>query len=119
MAEDIEGQIREGEELDAEREGRRRLALAQVRQYPDPVLRLRAREVTEFDEALSSLVDRMGRLMGDARGVGLAAPQIGLTQRVLVYRIDEENPLMALINPTIVESSADTETGDEGCLSLG
>ena len=119
MAEDIEGQVRENEELDAEREGRRRLALAQVRQYPDPVLRLRARDVTEFDDALSSLVDRMGRLMSDARGVGLAAPQIGLTQRVLVYRIDEERPLMALVNPTIVESSKDTETGDEGCLSLG
>src|SRR6187399_872276 len=119
MAEDIEGQVREDEELDAEREGRRRLALAQVRQYPDPVLRLRARDVTEFDDALGSLVDRMGRLMGDARGVGLAAPQIGLTQRVLVYRIDEESPLTALVNPAIVESSKDKETGDEGCLSLG
>src|SRR3954468_12393124 len=119
MAEDIEGQIREGEELDAEREGRRRLALAQVRQYPDPVLRLRARDVTEFDDALGSLVDRMGRLMGDARGVGLAAPQIGLSQRVLVYRIDEESPLVALVNPSIVDSSSEVEAGDEGCLSLG
>ena len=119
MAEDIEGQVRENEELDAEREGRRRLALAQVRQYPDPVLRLRAREVTEFDDALVSLVDRMGRLMSDARGVGLAAPQIGLTQRLLVYRIDEESPLVALVNPTIVETSEEVETGDEGCLSLG
>jgi peptide deformylase len=119
MAEDIEGQVRENEELDAEREGRRHLALAQVRQYPDPVLRLRARDVTEFDDALNQLVDRMGRLMSDARGVGLAAPQIGLTQRVLVYRIDEESPLVALVNPEIVESSEERETGDEGCLSLG
>jgi peptide deformylase len=119
MAEEIEGQIREGEELDAEREGRRRLALAQVRQYPDPVLRLRAREVTEFDEALGTLVERMGRLMGDARGVGLAAPQIGLSQRLLVYRIDEESPLVALVNPEIVEASDEKESGDEGCLSLG
>jgi peptide deformylase len=119
MAEDIEGQVRENEELDSEREGRRRLALAQVRQYPDPVLRLRAREVAEFDDALASLVDRMGRLMADARGVGLAAPQIGLTQRLLVYRIDEESPLVALVNPGIIESSEEAETGDEGCLSLG
>ena len=62
------------------------IALAQVRQYPDPVLRMEAREVEEFDDALAALVERMGRLMEEARGVGLAAPQIGILQRVLVYQ---------------------------------
>ncbi|MBD0291116.1 MAG: hypothetical protein ICV74_07665, partial [Thermoleophilia bacterium] len=61
MAE-VEGEVREHEELDAEREARRRIALAQVRQYPDPVLRMQARDVEHFDAALAALVERMGRL---------------------------------------------------------
>jgi peptide deformylase len=116
---EIEGQIREGEQLDAEREARRQLALAQVRQYPDPVLRMRANEVSHFDEALTALVERMGRLMEDARGVGLAAPQIGILQRVLVYQTGEEEPLAALVNPKVVATGEDVESADEGCLSLG
>ncbi len=88
MAE-VEGQVRD-EKLDAEREARRQIALAQVRQYPDPVLRMAAKEVEEFDDALRGLVDRMGRLMQEARGVGLAATQIGILQRVLVYLPAEE-----------------------------
>jgi len=116
---EIEGQVREGEELDAEREARRRVALAQVRQYPDSVLRLRANEVREFDEPLADLVLRMGRLMQEARGVGLAAPQIGILQRVLVYQTAEDEEVNALVNPRIVESAGESETADEGCLSLG
>ena len=116
---EIEGQVREGEELDAEREARRRMALAQVRQYPDSVLRLRANEVSEFDEPLADLVLRMGRLMQEARGVGLAAPQIGILQRVLVYQTAEDEEVNALVNPRIVESAGESETADEGCLSLG
>jgi peptide deformylase len=115
---EIEGQVRD-EKLDPEREARRRLALAQVRQYPDPVLRMRANEVTEFDDALRALADRMTRLMQEARGVGLAAPQIGLLQRVLVYQTDEETPPVALVNPRIVEAADEREPADEGCLSLG
>lgn len=114
----VEGQVKQ-EQLDREREARRRIALTQVRQYPDPVLRLQANEVEEFDDALRSLVDRMGRLMRDANGVGLAATQIGVLQRVLVYQVADENPLVALVNPRIVESSEERETDEEGCLSLG
>jgi len=65
-----QGQVKT-DELDAQAEAKRRLALAQIRQYPDPVLRLEAQEVQEFDGDLAQLVERMGRLMTDARGVGL------------------------------------------------
>jgi peptide deformylase len=115
---EVEGQVRD-EKLDAERDARRRLALAQVRQYPDPVLRMPAREADRFDEALEALVERMGRLMLEARGVGLAAPQLGILQRVLVYQAEEDGPITALVNPRLVENSEERETADEGCLSLG
>ncbi|MBW3592326.1 MAG: peptide deformylase [Actinobacteria bacterium] len=93
--------------------------MAQVRQYPDPVLRMRAHEVEEFDEPLATLVERMGALMRDARGVGLAATQVGILQRVLVYQLAEDAPATALVNPRIVSMSDERETADEGCLSLG
>ena len=114
----VEGQIRQ-EELDAQREALRRVALAQVRQYPDAVLRMRANDVTEFDAALAALVERMGRLMRDASGVGLAANQIGVLQRVFVCQVGEDAPLVALVNPALVVSSEERETAEEGCLSLG
>ena len=88
---EVEGQVR-NEELDAEREARRRLALAQVRQYPDPVLRMKANDVEEIDDSVTGLVERMKGLMSEARGVGLAAPQLGILRRVLVYQAGEEEP---------------------------
>ena len=115
---EVEGEVRD-EQLDAEREARRQLALAQVRQYPDPVLRMRANEVEHFDEPLATLTERMGSLMQEARGVGLAATQIGILQRVFVYQGAEDAPVTALVNPRIVSMSDEQETGDEGCLSLG
>ncbi len=115
---EVEGQIRD-EQLDAEREARRQLALGQVRQYPDPVLRMKAKEVELFDEPLEALAERMGSLMQEARGVGLAAPQIGVLQRVLVYQTDEADPVRALVNPRVVSASDEVEAADEGCLSLG
>src|SRR4029077_19361535 len=66
------------EELSAEDEARRRLALAQIRQWPDPVLKLRAEEVEDFDEDLRRLVARMQALMADAHGIGLAGNQAGV-----------------------------------------
>jgi peptide deformylase len=114
---EVEGQIR-NEELDAEREARRRAALLLVRQYPDPVLRMKAHEVTDFDESVTSLAERMTMLMDEARGVGLAAPQLGVLRRVLVYRTADEEPAVALVNPRIVATGDETETADEGCLSL-
>ena len=61
----------------------------------------------------------MTRLMTEARGVGLAAPQLGILRRVLVYQTVEEDPITALVNPRIVANSEEREADDEGCLSLG
>jgi peptide deformylase len=115
---EVEGQVR-SEQLDAEREARRRTALAQIRQYPDPVLRMRANEVDEFDDSVASLVERMTALMQEARGVGLAAPQVGVLRRVLVYQASDEDPVVALVNPKLVATSDERESAEEGCLSLG
>jgi peptide deformylase len=112
----IEGQVRT-DELGPEREARRQLALAQIRQYPDPVLRMEARPVEEFDDDLRRLVERMRGLMLDANGVGLAATQIGVLRRLFVFsRGDDE--VAAVVNPALVRRGEETETDDEGCLSL-
>jgi peptide deformylase len=115
---EVEGEVR-SEQLDAEREARRRAALAQVRQYPDPVLRMQAREVEAMDESVAALVERMSRLMEEARGVGLAAPQLGILRRILVYQAAEEAPVSALVNPRLVSSTDERTVEEEGCLSLG
>ena len=115
---EVEGEVR-SEQLDAEREARRRAALAQVRQYPDPVLRMQAREVEALDESVAALVERMSRLMEEARGVGLAAPQLGILRRILVYQAAEEAPVSALVNPRLVSSTEERTVEEEGCLSLG
>jgi len=115
---EVEGQIR-NEELDAEREARRRAALSLVRQYPDPVLRMKANDVEDFDDSVTDLVERMTMLMDEARGVGLAAPQLGVLRRVLVYRTADDEPVTALVNPHIVSSRDESDNVEEGCLSLG
>jgi peptide deformylase len=115
---EVEGQVRVDEERDPEREARRRLALAQIRQYPDPSLRLRANEVEEFDESLRRLSERMVGLMHDANGVGLAATQIGMLQRLFVFQPREEDEARTIVNPEIVERGDETESDVEGCLSL-
>jgi peptide deformylase len=116
--EDEEAEEREERELDAEARARRQLALAQIRQYPDAVLRMRAREVERFDEDLARLAEKMGQLMHDARGVGLAATQVGVLQRLFVCQLADEEELTTVVNPEIVKRSRSTETADEGCLSL-
>jgi peptide deformylase len=103
---------------EAQAEALRRRALAQIRQYPDVALRMKAREVTEFDASLMQLVERMQLLMHDAQGVGLAATQLGMLSRVLVFQEDEENGTQAIVNPRLVDPSAEKETDEEGCLSL-
>ena len=115
MAE-IEGQVKE-EQLDPEREARRRLALAQIRQYPDAALRMPARPVEQFDDDLRRLVERMKLLMRDANGIGLAAPQVGVLQRLFVFQADEDD-VIALANPEIVETGEMMQVDDEGCLSI-
>jgi peptide deformylase len=105
-------------ELDPEVAARRSAALAQVRKFGDPVLKTRARPVDRFDEALRSEITRMGELMIDAIGVGLAATQVGVLHRVLVYRVQQQSPVLALVNPEIDWAGSETETMEEGCLSL-
>jgi peptide deformylase len=113
---DEHGEVRD-DKLDAQQAARRRLALAQIRQYPDPVLRMTARDVDVFDEDLVRLVERMKALMEDAHGVGLAATQVGVLQRLFVLKPDDAEA-RALVNPTVVGSSKETAVEDEGCLSL-
>src|SRR4051795_13758083 len=113
--EHIEGQVID-EQLDPEREARRRLALGQIRQYPDAALKMQARPVEEFDDEVRSLVRRMKLLMVDANGIGLAATQVGVLRRIFVFQRAEDE-VAAIVNPEIVERSEETETNDEGCLS--
>ena len=106
------------DQLDPEAEARRRLALGQIRQYPDAVLRMQAREVENFDGDLRRLAERMTQLMRDASGVGLAATQIGIIRRVFVFQTDPEADPLAVVNPVVVEQSDESVVDDEGCLSL-
>jgi peptide deformylase len=103
---------------EGEREFIRRQALAQIRQYPDVALRMRAREVTDFDEFLIQLVERLADLMHDAQGVGLAATQLGVLQRVFVFEPDDDEPLRAVVNPRLTIDDRETLVEEEGCLSL-
>jgi len=112
----FEGEVID-EELDPERDARRRLALAQIRQYPDAALRMEARQIEEFDDDLRSLVERMKLLMVDAAGIGLAATQVGVLRRVFVFQL-EEDEVVAVANPRILERSDETDVADEGCLSI-
>jgi peptide deformylase len=116
---DHEHEHEHDEEAAAEQEAevRRRFALAQIRQYGDVVLRMKANEVEEFDDDLRRLVERMAALMHDAQGVGLAATQVGVLRRVFVFEPDEDGP-RTIVNPVVVERSDETEPDDEGCLSL-
>jgi peptide deformylase len=108
----------EDEELDPEIAARRAAALAHVRKFGDPVLRTQARPVDRFDTALQDEVRRMGELMIDALGVGLAANQVGVLHRVLVYRVHHQAPVAALVNPEIEWVGKEAEILEEGCLSL-
>lgn len=97
---------------------RRAAALAHVRQWGDPVLRTKASRIDRFDDDLRLQVAHMGRLMDDALGIGLAAPQVGISHRLLVYRTVSGGPLNVLVNPQLDWSSKDEELLEEGCLSL-
>jgi len=104
----------EGQEF--EREARRQLALARIRQYGDSVLRMKARDVETFDDDLERLVERMTTLMHEASGVGLAATQVGVLRRLFVFVDDGEDRV--IVNPVTTHSSREIELDDEGCLSL-
>ena len=115
--EEVDGD--EEPQLDPEIVARRAAAMTFIRKYGDPILKSSATPVAVFDDALHTQVQRMGGLMNDALGVGLAAPQIGISQRLLVYRVGQEAPLVALVNPEIEwKSKGDEEVAEEGCLSI-
>ena len=104
------------------------MALRKIVTLPEAVLRRKAHSVTKFDKNLQTLIDDMVETMREAPGVGLAAPQIGLSERIIVIEYyerqeDEEKEdapkkVWAVLNPEIVKSSAETVVGVEGCLSI-
>jgi peptide deformylase len=106
------------ERISPEVAARRAAALAHVRKFGDPALRTRARQVDRFDDALLNEVDRMGAIMDGALGVGLAATQLGVLHRLLVYRVPPAPEPAALVNPEIEWAGRDKEIAEEGCLSL-
>jgi peptide deformylase len=108
----------EARPLDPEVEARRVAAMSFIRRLGDPVLKSRATPVDRFDDSLRTQVSRMAGIMQDAIGVGLAAPQLGISQRLLVYRVGPDAPLIALANPELEWASDDVEAGEEGCLSI-
>jgi peptide deformylase len=115
---DVDEQVEvEQKERDPERDARRRIALAQIRQYPDVALKMKARPVEEFDDELRRLAERMKLLMADASGIGLAATQVGVLQRLFVFHVGEDE-VVAVANPEIVERGEETDVDDEGCLSI-
>jgi peptide deformylase len=92
------------------------VAVYQIRLFGDPVLTQRSAEITEIDAGLARLVDDMVETMHEARGLGLAAPQVGVQKRLFVYQLEDHDPV-AIINPTIAESRGEWEF-EEGCLSI-
>ena len=116
--EEHEHELTEAEaRAEAERLVRKDVALAQIRQYGDPVLRMRAAEVESFDDELARVTERMKALMHDADGVGLAATQVGILRRFFVATLDGEDRV--LVNPVVTPVGDDTDLDQEGCLSLG
>ena len=92
------------------------MAAYQIRLFGDPVLSQRAAEVTDLDGSLAHLIDDMVETMHEARGLGLAAPQVGVQKRLFVYQLEDRDPV-AIVNPVIAESRGEWEY-EEGCLSI-
>jgi peptide deformylase len=115
---EVQHDEQEAAELDPELEARRVAAMSFIRRLGDPVLKSSATPVDRFDDSLRQQVSRMAGIMNDALGVGLAAPQLGISQRLIVYRVGPDAPLIALANPEIEWASEDREGSDEGCLSI-
>ncbi|HEX3736238.1 MAG TPA: peptide deformylase [Solirubrobacterales bacterium] len=108
----------EEEELHQQLIARREAALAHVVKFGDPVLKSRASPVHEFGPELRAEVDRMIRIMQEGMGVGLAATQLGVLRRVLVFQAGSDNEPTALVNPKIEWLSDEEAIAEEGCLSL-
>jgi peptide deformylase len=122
LTEDVDPEIEHEEDeepqLDPVLAARRDAALAHVRKFGDPVLKTKARPIERIDDTLRDEIERMGELMNDAVGVGLAATQLGVLHRLLVYRVQPDAPVNALVNPEIEWRGSEEEIAEEGCLSL-
>ncbi|MGH2924572.1 MAG: peptide deformylase [Solirubrobacterales bacterium] len=105
-------------ELDDESRERRTAALAQIRTFGDPVLKSRASDVSRFGPELEREADRMIAIMRDAIGVGLAATQLGVMHRLLVFQAGPQATPTAIANPDLEWMSDEVATAEEGCLSL-
>jgi peptide deformylase len=92
------------------------MGIRRIVQYPDPVLRKKAVPVSRFNERLHKLLDDMAETMYDANGVGLAAPQVGISKRVIV--VDVGDGLIEMVNPEIVAKEGEQFDPPEGCLSI-
>jgi peptide deformylase len=113
------GQVETDEnETSEERRAHHAMAMRLVRQYPDPALRSPAAGVDEVDAEVRQLAERMTDIMRRSHGVGLAATQIGVMRRVLVYRLSSEDEPRVIVNPELADMSDDTDVDTEGCLSL-
>jgi peptide deformylase len=105
-------------ELDERARERRAAALAQVRTFGDPVLKSRANEITSFGSELAREAERMVSIMRDAIGVGLAATQLGVMHRLLVFQAGLDASPSAIANPELEWLSDEVAIAEEGCLSL-
>lgn len=94
------------------------MAILNIRKIGDPVLRSKAKEVEEVTDKTRDLLDNMAETMYDAPGIGLAAPQVGILQRVIVVDVEDDNGLLELINPEIISVSEEKAIMEEGCLSI-
>jgi peptide deformylase len=117
MSEPVETDTGE-HQLEAELLERREAALAHVVKFGDPVLKSKASPVSEFGPELRAEVERMVSIMRDAMGVGLAATQLGILRRLLVFQVGPDSEPTALVNPEVEWLSEEAVLAEEGCLSL-
>lgn len=121
MSDEVKTEERGSEEerrLEVEMVERREAALAHVVKFGDPVLKSKASPVANFGPELRAEVERMIEIMRDGLGVGLAATQLGVLRRLLVFQSGPDSEPTALVNPEIEWLSAETAVAEEGCLSL-
>ena len=93
------------------------MAIRKIRQVGDPILRKKSKEISEVNDRIKILLDDMAETMYKSEGIGLAAPQVGILKRVIVIDPHDEEGLVKLVNPVIVEKDGE-QIGVEGCLSV-
>jgi len=118
MSEGVDTGNEERERFEAELIERREAALSHVVKFGDPVLKSKASPVAEFGPELRAEIERMVAIMRDGMGVGLAATQLGILRRLLVFQAGNDNEPAAVVNPQIEWTSEEGTIGEEGCLSL-